>query len=199
MMYYGTRRNSGYADRFDNYREIAARFASTGTCGHEIAKGGRVVTFDFVQGVAATFGDGVDAVMEAIIDFLASLPLAGRTPNRIFLSHSLPGPRTFADFNAEDLKQTPTRESLEGHGTAYALVWGRYQTPAILDELAETLDADLFIAGHQPQEDGYAVVHDRLLMLASDHNHGVFLPFDLRRKLTIDDLVRLVRPFAAVA
>ena len=27
------------ADRFDNYREIRAKFDSTGTCGHEIKKG----------------------------------------------------------------------------------------------------------------------------------------------------------------
>jgi len=41
-MYYGTRRNSGYADRFYNYREIEARFAASGTCGHDIAKGDRI-------------------------------------------------------------------------------------------------------------------------------------------------------------
>ncbi|MCH8851588.1 MAG: hypothetical protein IID41_02935 [Planctomycetes bacterium] len=42
MMY---RRSYGYdrsADRFDNYREIDARFASTGSCGHPIAKGDRI-------------------------------------------------------------------------------------------------------------------------------------------------------------
>ena len=38
---YRSYRNSS-ADRFDNYREIDARFASTGTCGHEIAKGDRI-------------------------------------------------------------------------------------------------------------------------------------------------------------
>ena len=37
--YYGNNRS---ADRFDNYREIDARFASTGTCGHAIAKGDRI-------------------------------------------------------------------------------------------------------------------------------------------------------------
>jgi hypothetical protein len=39
------RRSYGYnrhADRFDNYREIDARFASTGTCGHAISKGDRI-------------------------------------------------------------------------------------------------------------------------------------------------------------
>ncbi len=38
-MYRRSYRNSASADRFDNYREIDARFASTGSCGHEIAKG----------------------------------------------------------------------------------------------------------------------------------------------------------------
>ena len=39
------RRRYGYGrneDRFDNYCEIDARYASTGTCGHEIAKGDRI-------------------------------------------------------------------------------------------------------------------------------------------------------------
>ena len=30
------------ADRFDNYREITARFDSTGKCGHQIKKGDRI-------------------------------------------------------------------------------------------------------------------------------------------------------------
>ena len=30
------------ADRFDNYREITAKFDSTGKCGHEIKKGDRI-------------------------------------------------------------------------------------------------------------------------------------------------------------
>jgi hypothetical protein len=33
------RRSLGRADRFDNYREIAARFDSVGACGHPIKKG----------------------------------------------------------------------------------------------------------------------------------------------------------------
>ncbi|UCC32309.1 MAG: hypothetical protein JSU86_08505 [Phycisphaerales bacterium] len=36
---YRNYRGGGSADRFDNYREIEARFDSTGTCGHEISKG----------------------------------------------------------------------------------------------------------------------------------------------------------------
>jgi len=41
-MTYRSYRHNGFADRFDNYREIEARFASTGTCGHAIGKGERI-------------------------------------------------------------------------------------------------------------------------------------------------------------
>ena len=42
LMMYRSYRNSGCADRFYDYREIEARFNSTGSCGHEIAKGDRI-------------------------------------------------------------------------------------------------------------------------------------------------------------
>lgn len=35
-------RNLRTADRFDNYREITAKFDSTGKCGHSIKKGDRI-------------------------------------------------------------------------------------------------------------------------------------------------------------
>ncbi len=41
-MYRRSYRSNRTADRFDNYREIDARFASTGSCGHPIAKGDRI-------------------------------------------------------------------------------------------------------------------------------------------------------------
>ena len=186
-------------DSPDQVHFLQANHELSQLTGHEIAKGGRVVTYDFEEGVARTYGADADLVLEAITDFLVSHALAARTANRIFLSHSLPGSRTLPDFRASDLRQPATRANLGGRGTAYALVWGRYQTPEILAGLADTLDVDLFIGGHQPQEDGFAVVHDRLLILASDHNHGVFLPFGLGPKLTMADLTRLIRPFAAVA
>ena len=41
-MYRRYYRDNRGADRFYNYREIDARFASTGTCGHPISKGDRI-------------------------------------------------------------------------------------------------------------------------------------------------------------
>ena len=57
---------------------------------------------------------------------------------------------------------------------------------------------DFFLCGHQPQEMGYEVVHDRMVILASDHDHGVFLPLDLSKPVTLKKLVKSIRPFAGV-
>ncbi len=165
---------------------------------HEITKGGRVVTVAFEQGIRETFGGRTDAVLGAINGYIQSLPLAGRTDNRVFLSHSLPSPRDLPGFDPTVLTRVPTAADLADRGSAHALVWGRYHTEAALAALAELLDVDTFICGHQPQEMGYDIWHDRLILLASDHNHGVFLPFDLAKPQTVADLARHIRPFAGV-
>jgi hypothetical protein len=67
------------------------------------------------------------------------------------------------------------------------------------DTSHEVLDVDYFVCGHQPQEMGYDVLHERMLILAGDHNHGVFLPIDLKKPVSIDGLCKQIRPFAGVA
>jgi hypothetical protein len=101
-------------------------------------------------------------------------------------------------FDASVFSRTPTQTDLVEGGSAHALVWGRYQTEPALSTLRELLDADYFICGHQPQETGYDVLHDRLVILASDHNHGVFLTLDLAKPVTLQTLLNNIRPFAAV-
>ncbi len=165
---------------------------------HEITKGGRVVTVAFEQGIRETFGGRTDAVLRGINGYIESLPLAGRTQNRIFLSHSLPSPRDLPAFDPSVLTRVPTADDLADRGSAHALVWGRYHTEAALVALADLLDVDAFICGHQPQEMGYDIWHERLILLASDHNHGVFLPFDLAKPQSVADLARHIRPFAGV-
>ena len=166
---------------------------------HEITKNGRIVTVDFEEGIAKSYPKQTDLVIEAIDAFLRSYPLAGRTRNRVFLSHSLPSPRNLPCFDAQVLSRVPTDADLADRGSGHMLVWGRYQTDATLEALADLLDVDYFICGHQPQEMGYDVVHDRLIILASEHNHGVFLPVDLNKPTNLEKLVSSIRRFVAVA
>lgn len=165
---------------------------------HEISKNGRTVTLAFEDDVAAAYPAGPVQVLEAIYEYIRSLALAARTQHRVFFSHSLPSPRALPQFDTGVLGRTPTNEDLADRGSAHALVWGRYHTEAALTTLSELLDAEFFVCGHQPQEMGFDVLHDRMIILASDHNHGVFLPIDLKKPPTLELLTKNIRPFAGV-
>lgn len=167
--------------------------------GHEITKNGRIVTVAFEKSIHAAFGNETDKVMEAILDYIRSLPLAGRTANRVFLSHSLPSPQTLPTFDASILNKPLHEDDYGDQSSLHKLVWGRYQTADTLSHLREILDVDVFICGHQPQETGYDVLHDQMIILASDHNHGMFLPFDLSKPQTVETLTKHIRPLAGIA
>jgi hypothetical protein len=168
--------------------------------GQEITKNGRSVTRTFEEGVGHTFGrNNAAKVLDAICEFISSFPLAGRTANGFFLSHSLPSDVDWPAFDPTVLERTITERDLMETGSVYSLVWGRRHSEPLLDQIAETLGVEMFINGHQPQEEGMAVVGHRQLIIASDHNHGVFLPIDLRRSFTMPDLVQCVRKYVSVA
>ncbi len=165
----------------------------------EITKNGRVVTAHFERSVRDAFGPAGDSVLEAMCELFRSFPLAGRTASRVFLSHSLPSPRVLPAFDASVLSRVPTDEDLREPGSAHALVWGRYHTEGALEALCEMFDVDFFVCGHQPQETGFDVIHDRMVIVASDHNHGVYVPLDLKSEMTLKRLTASIRPFAALA
>lgn len=168
--------------------------------GYPIAKNGRLVIDDFNDGVAKTFGaESAESVLQAANEFIASFALAVRTENRIWMSHSLPGEHDMETFDPTVFERHPTIDDLRENKTILSLVWGRRHTARQLDELAAKLDVDVFLCGHQPQEMGYTMLFDRQIILASDHNHGSFLPFDLSRPQTTEQLVRNIRKFVAVA
>jgi hypothetical protein len=164
---------------------------------HEISKGGRSVIHDFERGVQQRYGREAERVLAAVDDYLSSLPLAARLANGVFLSHSLPDLLSIGAFDRSVLEREPSQRDLEPGGSAYALVWGRYHSPQLLDLLAQLLEADIFITGHMPQEMGYAQV-GRMVILASEHGHGTFLPIDLSRRYTVEELVRGIRKFVEI-
>ncbi|MCK4342461.1 MAG: metallophosphoesterase [Phycisphaerae bacterium] len=165
--------------------------------GHEITKGGRYVLADFDRGVEYRYGSAAGEVLAAVKDFIASFPLAARTANGIFLAHSLPDPLFVESFDLSVFDREPTDGDYAPGGPAYALVWGRFQTPDEVAAFAQRLGVEHLIVGHTPQEMGYLRV-GRMLILASDHPHGVFLPIDLSRTYTQEQLDASIRKFVSV-
>lgn len=164
----------------------------------EITKGGRSVLYDFEQGVGKRFGPAAaGAILAAVRDYISALPLAARTANGVFLCHSLPDPLLLPEFDVGVFEREPTAADLSPGGAAYAVVWGRFHTPEVVEAFAARLGVDFFVVGHTPQEFGQAVI-GRLIILASDHQHGCFLPIDLSRRYTIGELEQAIRKFVSV-
>jgi hypothetical protein len=166
----------------------------------DIVKDGLYSVANFQQTVLNEYGEdrGHDVLL-AVNEFIESMPLAARTPNRIFLSHSLPDASQMVLFDPKVIgRKWKIEEAMPG-GSVYLLTWGRQRTAEQLDRLAEMYDCDIFIHGHIQQEDGYEVVEDRVIILASEHPHGVFLPFDLHKPYTVDSLVANIRKIASIA
>lgn len=183
----------------DNVFFLQSNHELSQLCAHEIVKGGRSVLHDFEAGVAIRFGaSGAGKVLDGVLDYIASLPIAAKTAGGIMLSHSLPSAGFMDFFDPAVLERNPTAADLNPGGSAHALVWGRFQPAEAIERFAAKLGVEIFVVGHTPQEAGFNMI-GRLIILASDHAHGVFLPIDLSRKYAVEELAQSIRKFAGVA
>jgi hypothetical protein len=162
-------------------------------------KDGYDLTDRFTRYFKNRTGSQYDAANQAFRSFMLTQPLAAITFTGILLSHSLPGPRDLATFDSTILRRALTEADMSRTGSVYQLIWGRGQTPEVLSALSKAWWCDLFICGHQAQDDGYATIADHMLILDSSHNHGAFLCIDLARPYTMDELVATVKPIASIA
>jgi len=144
------------------------------------------------------FINGSGRVKLAMRQFLFSQPLAARCPNGIFISHSLPADRYLEKFDHRIFERPLRINDVVKPGSAYLLTWGRNHSQQLLDKMAETLEAEVFILGHQRQESGYCRGGRNMIILASDHEHGCILAVDLSRSYTIEELLELIIPVAAI-
>jgi hypothetical protein len=167
--------------------------------GEGILKGGVSVCEGFNKGVRRDFKDKATSIQVAITEFLLSYPLAIRTHNGVFISHSLPAEEEIPDFDYTVFDRELTGADYKRRtGPVYQLVWGRKMSGQAVARFADRVKAKVLITGHQPQESGYATVGNRMLILASDHNQGVYLPLSLSEEYDFDKVVRQIQKFIAM-
>jgi hypothetical protein len=167
--------------------------------GEGIMKAGLSVCEAFTAGVVRDFNDRAEAVSIAISEFFLSLPLAVRCPNGLFFCHSLPtdGQIEAFDFTVFD-RPLAGQDYMRRTGAVYQLIWGRNMTPETAEKFGDNVGATILVTGHQPQDSGYGVNGHRHLILASDHNQGVFLPLKLAEKYDMEALVLSLKKFVAL-
>lgn len=145
------------------------------------------------------FNQDYRLVVNAVKDMLMTQALIALTPNKIMMSHSLPANRKIDKFDLDILEKELTAQDIEKDTPAYVLTWGRRQSQELLDQMSELTGAQIFITGHQPQPEGYKQVGDKMLILASDHNHGCIIRLDLSKHYKIEDLLDNIIPLASIA
>jgi hypothetical protein len=167
--------------------------------GEGIMKAGVSVCEAFNKGVKRDFAAQRGPVQAAITEFLLSLPLAVKCPNGLFFCHSIPQEKEVATFDYGVFDRPVTGEDLRRRtGSVYQLIWGRHAGPEAADVFAERVGAKIIVTGHQPQEGGYLTNGDRHLIIASEHNQGVFLPVNLTEEYDMDKLVGSLQKFVSV-
>ena len=164
----------------------------------EVMKDGKEMNRAMCLALGQEFQQAGANVELAIRQFLFSQPLALRCDNRIWVSHSLPSDRLFDKFDPKILDRQLKINDVVRPGSAYLLTWGRKHSQALLDKMAKLFDVDVFILGHQPQEQGWNRAGYNLIIIASNHNHGCLLSTDLAISYTIEQLIDSIVPLASI-
>ncbi len=163
--------------------------------GEGISKDAVNVVEVFDAGIDYVFGEDAEKVHAAIERFVHALPLALRCANGLMCLHSLPAASRRATFDPGLIERDLTDADRHAPtGGAYLLVWGRNFEPDWTGELAARWGCTTFVIGHQPAEFGYELEGDRVLIINSDHEHGVVLPVDLAKPADRDELVDQLVP-----
>jgi len=151
--------------------------------GAAIVKAGKPVNEQFRRGIANAYGPAAAEVYLAYQRFLASLPLAVRSAQGLFISHSTPSGKAVDTFDYTVFDRPLTPDDLKAGGGAYELVWGRHHDQASADEFARATSARLLITGHQTCLPGVKAPTSRHIILTSDGPLGTFLPTSLELAL----------------
>ncbi len=161
-----------------------------------IGKGDDVYNDLFREGIVTAYGGRAEEVYAAYLDLLAAVPLAVRTANRVFLSHSLPGAKRLDGFNPAVLEQDTAGEAdLRLGGTVHSLVWGRDTSLATAAAFLNKVDTDLLVTGHIPCEQGFEVANDRQLILDACGSPAGYCLFPADRPVTQAELIAGVQTF----
>jgi len=167
--------------------------------GRPIAKAGVALNALFRQGIETAYGQSADAIYAAYLQMFADLPLAVRTPNRVFLCHTIPDPIDLEEFDTTIFDaETWSSQAMARHGAVYAITWGRNTEPGNIDRFAELVDADWFITGHQPCDEGFRQANHRQIIIDGTDPYPAYCLFSSREATTIELLLACVRIFTPV-
>src|SRR5262249_47201902 len=159
--------------------------------GQAIAKVESDLNASFREGVGTAYLSRAPEVYAVYLELFRVIPLALRTPNRVFISHSLPSGSRLANFDPAILEwDVHPEEDLHPGGRVHSLVWGRDTRLETAAGFLQKVDADWLITGHIPCPNGYDVPSERQLILDALGAPACYCLFPTDRPVAQQDLVR---------
>ncbi len=158
--------------------------------GRLIGKGNESQNEVFVEGIKAAYGTSWGEIETAYYELLRALPLAYRTPNRVFLSHTLLPGKMLNTFHMLQLKQEEyaVADYAPG-GLVYGITWGRDTSQETVDEFLRIVDSDLAVTGHIPTDTGHEVPNTKQLIVDCSASPAAYVLFATDKRLTLTELL----------
>ena len=147
----------------------------------------------FSRGVETAYGELAGEIHAAYKALFAALPLAVRTRNRVYVCHTLPDDVDLDRLDLELLKADVwPDDAMKRRGTIYALTWGRDTAPETADRFSAMVDAEYFVTGHQPCEQGFRQANHRQIIIDGTNPHACYCLFPADSPVTIESLMSCV-------
>lgn len=140
----------------------------------------------FKDGVEAAYGPKWGPEIYAgYMRLFGVLPLALRTNNRLFISHSLPRPRFLESFDLRHLETDSFAASdLNVGGSVYELLWGRDCKAEHSRAFLNKVEADWLVSGHIAFDEGFAFPSDHHLIVDCCASPAAYAHLSLKEPLT---------------
>ena len=149
----------------------------------------------FREGVLEAYGHDKGAeIYSAYLRLFGMLPLALRTANRIFISHSLPREKYLNRFQLRHLETDAfPQEDLTTGGSVYELLWGRDTREPNCGAFLKKVDCDWLVSGHIACEAGFAFPNSRQLILDCCDRPAAYALLPANRPIAAEEFQSCVR------
>ncbi len=164
--------------------------------GNEITKDGMGVVKAFNEAVRFEYDERADEILDAVREFLLSIPLAAKTPGGVFMSHSLPSPDRMELAGMDIMDRSYRDQDLRRGGSAYEWTWGRNQTDEQLETLTEQLEVEFFVLGHRHLATGRTMIGKWGIAVDCSNPNGCIVQFSSDESLTSETVTDHIKPIA---
>jgi hypothetical protein len=149
----------------------------------------------FKEGVLEAYGsDKGSEIYNTYMRLFGALPLAIRTANRVFISHSLPREKHLDRFELRHLETDAfPQDDLTVGGSVYELLWGRDTRESNCAAFLKKVDSDWLVSGHVACDAGYEFPNSRQLILDCCDRPAAYALLPANRPLTAEDFKASVR------